>query len=329
MKNISFIFFELLLFFSAVPLPALELDPFPSALSNRDDFFISFFREEKPSFYWVNVGLPNAFFQGVSQTVASPLTYSVNGIEYGFGASGWLSDQIQVSATIPFEANALEQSTLPVSSNENATHSLEKLGDIELNGTYLFIGNKRKGNFIGLDGWYCFATGSNPFTIAYPLLSSGKGANREALGLVMGQHAGGFSFFQSIHYEKTDPIALSNTSIFGAGIFQWPDNWFATGRIEYEVFHRAQRLVSFYYELRLRKSGFMKMNNQNLYYGNNYGDNQARSTDMLFDSSLGMEVRADKTFSALVQLTDFPDELVADRPSQGMLFNLSLLFRPI
>ncbi len=318
-----------LLFLSAAPLSALEIDPFSASTFIRDDFTISFFREEKPSFYWVNAGVPNVFFQGVSQTVTSPLAYAVNGIEYGVGASGWLTDQIQASATIPFEANSLQQSSAVTTSSESVTHSLEKLGDIELDGTFLFVGNRKKGNFIGFNGWVCFATGSNPFSLAYPLLSTGKGANREAFGVVLGQQAGGFSFFQSINYEKTDSITLSPTSLFGAGTFQWPDNWFTAGRVEYQAFHRAQRLVSFFYELRLRKSGFMKMNNQVVFYGGEYGDNQARTTDLLFDSSLGMDVRVDKTFSALIKLTDFPDEWADDRPNQGVLFSLSLVFRPL
>ena len=142
-------------------------------------------------------------------------------------------DQLNLRVTFPFEGNALEDSGTVNSAGVtvNATHSAEKFGDIEIGATYLLAGKREKGNYIGLDGWYRFPTGSNPFYQVYPLLGTGVGAAREALGVVMDQEAYGFSFFQSIHYENTDPIQLNSGSYFGAGTFNWPDNWFATGRV--------------------------------------------------------------------------------------------------
>src|SRR5258708_6903240 len=105
---------------------ALELDSYPLFDISRDSFAVHFFREERPSFYWVNIGVPDAFFAGVSQIFSSPIVYSVRSIEFGVRVDHWLTDQCQVRLTIPFESNALEDSTTGM------THSLEKFGDLEL-----------------------------------------------------------------------------------------------------------------------------------------------------------------------------------------------------
>jgi hypothetical protein len=190
-------------------------------------------------------------------------------------------------------------------------------------------GQREKGGFIGLDGWYRFSTGSNPFNLSYPILSSGKGAPEEALGLIVSEELGGFSFFQSIHYQKTQPIELDASNPFlGAGTFQWPDNILAEGRVEYLVFHRAQRFVSLYYDLRLRMSGLMEFNHQPLNYGQNPN---GQTTDQLFFSQGGIVVRVDKSFSAEGSVAFFPFEfgMPIYRPDDGWIFSLSLVFRPI
>ncbi|HEY5039356.1 MAG TPA: hypothetical protein VIJ93_09820 [bacterium] len=323
-KKIGVLFYSLLisiLWFGAGPIrsvSAIELDPYPVLEIARDSFSINFFREERPSFYWVNIGVPDAFFAGVSQVFTSPIVYSVRSIEFGVQVNHWLTDQFQLRATIPFEANALEDSTT------GATHSLEKFGDLELGATFLLTGKREKGNFIGVDGWYRFATGTNPVTMAYPLLSSGKGASDESIGIVMGQELSGFSFFQSIHYETTQPIQVPATSpLFSPGVFQWPDNIEALGRVEWLVFHRAQRFVSFYYQLRMRMSGLMELNQQALPYS------YKLNTDQLLFSTFGLIVRTDKEFSAECQFTNLPYELSGTAPDFGWLFSLSLVFRPI
>ena len=140
----------------------------------------------------------------------------------------------------------------------------------------------------------------------------------------MGQELGGFSFFQSIHYEKTQPIFLDASNPFlGAGVFQWPDLVHAEGRIEYLVFHRAQRSVSLYYDMRFRMSGLMEFNNQAIPYG------QGLMTDQLFFSTTGLLVRVDKEFSADGSVTFLPFDVPNYRPDVGWLFSLSMIFRPI
>ena len=192
-------------FFTNYHLEALELDPFPLPEVSRDEFSISFFREERPSFYWVNAGVPDTFFNPVSvvSSYPNPVTYSIRTIEYGIRVQDWISDQLNIRMTIPFEGNALEDkgSINSEGVTVNATHSEEKFGDVEIGSTYLLVGKREKGNYIGLDGWYRFPTGSNPFYQSYPLLGTGVGAARQAIGLVMDQEAYGFSFFQSLNYE--------------------------------------------------------------------------------------------------------------------------------
>src|SRR6185295_14998970 len=149
------------------PLRAVELDLYPVPEFSRDILALTFFREERPSFYWVNIGVPDVFFVGVKKNSASPLVYSVRSMEHGFRASAWVTDQWQLRATVPFESNALEDTG-------GTTHSLERFGDVEIGSTFLLTGQRQKGNFIGIDGWYRFPTGTNPFLQAFPLLSTGK-----------------------------------------------------------------------------------------------------------------------------------------------------------
>ncbi len=321
LKKILFILSLWLASFSKVP--AMELDSFPVESFSRDSLVFSFFREERSSFYWINIGVPDAFFKNVSQISAppDPVAYQVRGMEYGLRVAGWWDDQFQTRITVPFEGNALVDSV-----DLGNPHNVTQLGDIEIGATYLLLGKREMGHFVGLDGWFRLPTGTNPFNLAFPLLSTGKGAPEEAVGLTAGQELGGFSFFQSIHYEKTQPIYVdSPTALLGQGTFQWPDNFRAMGRIEYLVFRRAQRFVSLFYELNLRISGSMEMNQQPVAYG------QGQLTDRLLFSSLGLAVRVDKEFSVEGKGIYFPFEPVGidkPRPDYGLMFSLSMQFRP-
>ncbi len=333
-RILSFCLLSLLPFCLPKHLSAVELDPFPLPEVSREQVSISFFREERPSFYWLNAGVPDSFFNPVSvvSSYPNPVTYSVRTIEYGIRAQGWVTDQLNLRVTLPFEGNALEDTGSVNSLGETivGTHSAEKIGDIELGATYLIVGNGEKGNYIGVNGWYRFPTGSSPFYQSFPLLGTGKGAGREALGIVMDEEAYGFSLFQSLNYETTDPVQLNSGSWFGSGTFNWPDNWFATGKISYQVFHRSQRVVSFYYQLRARFSGLMKFNGQVLGYGEN-GNSLGfpMTTDQLAFSTIGMDVQVDRTFLVDGQLTYFPWYIVGVRPNQGWLFTMGLDFKPI
>lgn len=319
-------FLFLVLFSVRPPLSAIQLDPYPVLDFSRDPFSISLFREERPSFYWVNVGIPDLFFSGVNQTSGYPnsiTSYSIRSIQYGTRIQGWIDPQTQGRLTVPFEANAL------VDASGN-TQNVAKLGDVEIGATYLLIGHRVEGGFLGLDGWGRLPTGSDPFTTAFPLLSTGKGAASAALGLVAGEELDGFSFFQSIHYEKTDPINVDpSNSLFGAGVFQWPDNLFAEFRAEWAVFQRAQRAVSLYYQLQMRASSEMTFNQIPLSYGFAQG---SRTTDLLFFSKGGVAVKVDRDFSADGSLAYFPQEfelIPVGRPDAGWLFSFSIIFRPI
>ncbi len=146
----KFIWFlmAVILFFSLLPseIRALELDPYPVFDFSRDAFSITTFREERPSFYWVNTGVPDIFFNGVQQLSSpNPIVYSMRSIEYGVQTKGWVSDDLQLRTTIPFEANAL------VDPSGN-THNVAKLGDVEIGATFLIVGTKEKGQLYRC-GW--------------------------------------------------------------------------------------------------------------------------------------------------------------------------------
>jgi hypothetical protein len=172
---------------------AVSLDPYPVYDAFHDESSISFFREERPNLFWVNTGVPDVFFNGVQQSSGQPTNevYSVNGIEYGIRVSHWIDDHWRVTGTLPFEGNAM------VDASGN-THTSDRIGDVEVGMTYLLAGERQKGNFAGIDGWYRFATGTNPFKETYPLIASGRGAASEALGVVLGQRLWNeFSFYES------------------------------------------------------------------------------------------------------------------------------------
>jgi hypothetical protein len=97
------------------------------------------------------------------------------------------------------------------------------------------------------------------------------------------------------------------------------------GRVEYLVFHRAQRLVSLFYELNIRASGAMELNQQPILYGT------GQLTDRLLFSTFGLVVRVDKEFSVEGKGTYFPFEPIGfdkPRPDYGLIFSLSMQFRP-
>jgi hypothetical protein len=339
--------FLLSVIFILFPLKAMavSLDPYPVYDSFHDESSISFFREERPSFFWTNTGVPDVFFNQANQlsapsTQVNNIAYSVNGIEYGVRLSHWVTDQWRVTGTIPFEANALVQpNTVEAAGN---TETVDKFGDVEVGTTYLVTGKRQKGNFIGLDGWYRFATGTNPFTQAYPLLSSGRGASSEALGIVMGQRLWNlFSLYESFHYETTQSVQVPSSNVLGlsAGTFQWPDNTEAMGRVEMDVLQRGERQVTLFYQYSGRISGSMTLNGQPITYGQSFVFNPVTNNFMavgtsnqLFWSTIGGVARIDKEFTAEVDVSQFPVyfiQSVGVKPNDGgLMLSLSLIFRP-
>lgn len=352
------LFFTILLFHPQKAI-AISLDPYPVYDSFHDETDISFFREERPNFYWVNSGVPDVFFAPVTNT-QNPVTinqpssqptsivYSINGIEYGVRMSHWITDQWRVTGTIPFEANALVTAAVTqisggvtTISTAAVTETGDHFGDMEIGSTYLLAGKRQKGDFIGLDGWYRLATGTNPFTQPYPILSSGRGASSEAFGIVMGQRLWNqFSFYESFHYETTQPVQLtsSNTAGLPPGTFQWPDSTEMMGRIEWDVLQKAERKVTLFYQYSGRISGLMTINGQSLTYGQSYELNSTTSqyfpigrTNQLFWSTIGAVAKIDREFTAEMDVSYFPTyfiQQVQAFPDTGLLLSISLIFRP-
>ncbi len=308
---------------AAPPIQATQMDTIPFENFNQDDFSFSIYRYEEPSFYLASSGLPDFFFTGVLRlsdpavTPGASLVYSLRGIEYGFQVSAWPTEDIQLRLSLPFEANAFEDLT-------NVTQSSQTLGDLEVGATYLLSGKRSGGNYFGLDGWWRFATGTSPFgPTLTPILSTGKGTPEGSLGLILRQQLGRFSLFESVHYQRSLPLQLGSSDPYlGAGVFQWPDEFQALGRIEFLAFERAQRMVTLFYEFRMRKIGTMLWNQIPLSY------DQGHYADQLFYSGGGLTVRVDPQFTVEGKLDFFPTEFVVPRPDFGFLFFLSVTYRP-
>src|SRR6185369_6867180 len=84
------------------PASAIDLDPYACSAFSRDPMDFSLARQERPSFYWVNIGLPDSFFTGVKKTSTSPTqaAFSVRSLQYDLGVGGWLTDQIHLGFSI-------------------------------------------------------------------------------------------------------------------------------------------------------------------------------------------------------------------------------------
>ncbi|HET9869031.1 MAG TPA: hypothetical protein VFR02_00845, partial [bacterium] len=267
---------------------AVQMDPLPFENFSQDGFAFSVYRYEKPSFYLLSSGLPDLFFAGIKELSSptpgrpnDPLTFSLRGVEYGFQASAWPFEDLQLRLSLPFEATALEDLS-------GVTQSRQNVGDLEAGATWLLTGKRSGGDFLGLDGWFRFATGTNPFgEAAYPILATGKGTPEGSLGAVLRQQVGRFSLFESVHYVHPLPLALGDNPYLGPGTFQWPDELQALGRIEFLAFERGERLVTLFYEYRFRKVGTMSFQGEPLPYDDGH------FADQLFYSGGGLTVRVD------------------------------------
>jgi hypothetical protein len=302
---------------------AIQMDPIPFENFSQDSFSFSLYRYEKPSFYLVSAGLPDFFFNGVTKLSdpllrpGASLIYSLRGIEYGLQASAWPTEDIQLRVSLPFESNAFEDLT-------GVTQNAQTLGDLEVGASYLLSGKRSGGNYLGVDGWWRFATGTNPLgPTLTPILATGKGTPEGSLGLILRQQLGRFSLFESVHYQHSLPLQLgSDNPYLGPGVFQWPDELQVVGRLEFLAFERAQRMVTLFYEYRFRKIGTMLWNQIPLPY------DQGHYADQLFYSGGGMTVRVDSQLTVDGKLDFFPTELAVSRPDFGFLFFLSVTYRP-
>jgi hypothetical protein len=293
---------------------ALNLEPPALHRLPTDRLTVGATRWEKNSAYYVNLGLPWEFFEGVEKVSELPVVRSVRAVEYGLRVSGWPHDRVFLQGFLPFESVYL----VPVEGLTRA-RELKKGGDLEFSAALLLLGDRRSRIRAGVDGWVRPATGTDPFSLAYPLMTTGKGAPQWAFGVTGAQQAGRFSFFQGLNYEKTGPIRLPRYFTWDSpGTFRWPDVLHAAARVEFRFFRRAYRAVDAFYDLRMRRTGVMR-----------YGDQVLVEADRLFYSSFGLAVRVDPEFSVTGQYSVFPFEFTDKaRPDWGGLLFLSVAYTP-
>jgi hypothetical protein len=277
--------------------------------------FIGATRWEKSSAYFVNLGLPGEFFEGVEKISEIPQVQSIRAVEYGLRAGGWPTDRVFVQGFLPYESVYM----VPTAGTYYAKE-LKKGGDFELSGAYLLLGSRKTPFYAGLNGWYRFPTGTNPFDLPYPLMSSGKGAPQWAFGAIGAQKAGRFYFFQGLNYENTGAIRLpSFFSWDNPASFQWPGVLHAAARFEFQFFKRSYRSVNAFYDLRLRRVGPLK-----------YGDAVLVEADRLYYSSFGLFVKVDPELTVTGQYSFFPFEFTdIPRPDWGGLLFLSVAYTPL
>ena len=302
------------------PSSAMNFDPPQFYRLSQQRVFFSVTRWEKPSFYYVNQGLPFEFFDGVGKVTELPMVYSLRGVEYGFRVGGWPLERFFLQATLPYESVYLEQVPSGSGFSTGLPNELRKTGDFELSAAFFLLGTRKTSFHLGVNGWVRFPTGTNPFDLAFPLMSSGKGASQRSGGLVAGQQAGRFSFFQGLNYEKAGSIALQRFyTLDHPASFQWPDVFHAAARLEFRFFRRSYRTVAAFYDLRMRQVGVLK-----------YGETVLNGKDRLYTSSGGLQVQVDPELAVTGQYSFFPFEFDSNkgRPDFGGLLTLSVTYTP-
>jgi hypothetical protein len=258
----------------------------------------------------VNLGLPEGFFQPVLPIATIPLVYSVRGVEYGLGLTGWPHPRLQARASLAFEANRYEDLF-------GSIRRTVRPADLEGALSVLAVGRRDSALRVAADGWVRWPTGVSPFETADPLLASGRGVLQGALGGWASERVGRFSFFQWIHYENAsttrfdrwrgDPVTPST--------LRWPAQWHAGFRTGWTPFRRGGREVTLHYELRMRQAEALEF----------HGVPAVPADRLLYSTGL-MTVRVDPELSVDGRLTFFPLELGTGRtrPDFGTLVSIAL-----
>jgi len=275
---------------------------------------ISAYRFEKSNAWWVNLGLPSDFFTPVLQLSKFPDVYSIRGLEYGLGVSAWPLERLQTRVSLPFESNVFNDIS-------GVSHSSVRPGDLKLGFSYLGLGERTSSIRIAADGWVIFPTGTSPFKVASPILASGLGVYRVALGSWASERLGRFSFFQWIDYEKSGSTSFDR---FGEIVrpgsrLDWPDRLYGGFRVEWCIFRRGAREASLLGELRVQHWGDWKV------------DGILWSpADRIYDSGLGLRIRTDKDLTVEGRWSYSPVEwnYATSRPDFGSVVTLLLCFHP-
>jgi len=290
----------------------LDQDVVEPGATDRLD--ISLYRYQKSSAWWVNLGIPGNFFTPVQQLSQFPVVYSIQGLEYGLDVSAWPLSHLQTRLTLPIESNSFTDTDLQ-------NHSSVRPGDLKLGMSWLGLGERTSTFRVAADGWVVFPTGLSPFKAGTPILATGLGVYRAALGVWASEGLGRFSFFQWINYEKSSSVAFDRyPDIFlpGARLY-WPDRLTAGIRAEWRFFRRGPREASLLCDLRVRRWDDWRVN-----------DVVWSPADRIFDAGLGLRIRVDKDLSIEGRWSYFPVEwsLINYRPDIGQTLTLVLCFHP-
>jgi hypothetical protein len=313
LKKGLFIFFFILgypaFYASAMPLGQDVVEPGAS-----DRLGISLYRYEKSNAWWVNLGLPMDFFAPVLKLSENSGIYSIKGLEYGLGVSAWPLKCLQARLSLPFESNTFVDST-------SVNQSSVRPGDLKVGVSWLGLGERTSSIRVAADGWVVFPTGTSPFTASYPILASGLGVYRAAVGTWASERLGRFSFFQWIDYEKSS--SASFTHFYGLPDanyrLDWPDRLYAGVRVEWCIFRRGEREASLLGEMRVQHWDDWKVNGY-----------LWSPADRIFDSGLGLRVRADKDLTVEGRWSYSPVEwsYSHSRADFGDIITLVLCFHP-
>jgi hypothetical protein len=298
---------------------SFQLDPSPiSWWMTPRPFSVILYRQDLTNFYWYNAGIPPEFFSGsYSANDRSPsyLTTNSDSFQYGISLESWIIPQVQLHVDFPIEINSITNS-------EGVTDNLARIGDMSLSGNFLLEGNQKSSDWMALEFHISLPTGTNPFKVAYPFLSTGTGVLETGIGGLAVQHWGLFSFFQKVQYQQSQPLMIpSYFSIENPGMllkFQWPSVWSFTGRVQYLILNRSIRPVYVFYQIYFRRDSAFLLNGNSIY----------GPTDVVF-STIGSIIGIDPWLSIELRLSYFLGKYYyASIPGFGPQASVGLIFKP-
>ncbi len=294
---------------------AWDLGPGPLGFGSPSRLEVGLYRFEKPSAWWVNLGLPDEFLLPVLKVSELPLILSMRGVEYGVGLSAWPWDRAQIRVSLPMESNRFD------SADGLGLRRLTRCGDLETGVSFLALGRRETPFRLAVDAWTRWPTGPSPFGLNDPILAPGRGVARNAAGVWASETSGRFSFFQWIHYEKEATARFDRW--MGLDVpsseARWPAQTHVGARVEWRTYQRGDRWVALVYELRSRWVDETLLNGQ-----------AWTISDRLMYSTAALRVRVDSQMTLEGRWTFFPLELGQKaRMDYGNFITVVLSYHPL
>lgn len=290
-------------------------DPFPEpweTLGEKHSFW--FYRMERPSFFWVNAGLPAAFFTGVA--LDSDGNPRVESLEIGVQGVVPLPGGFHLKLQERFWTKTYE-------SGEGTRISSVRAGDVHGFLKKSLIGDAAKAFFVRAGVGFRLPTGRPPWRAPHPFLATGLGIGSFLSVLeIHWNFFGGFFLQQRLNYEQPFKAVFLRDGVFvGEGFFRWPASFSASHRLGWRFHARGERASVLFYEWTGRRVGALFWNGEPLV-----------AADRFFSSGGGLSTRITGKTTFEIAVHWYPAEIgfftePRPRPAFGLLLTAGLSYR--